>query len=288
MGSKSKQEELSNDHGHFQCQGVPDQTYRMMQTDYQESTCLPDECSTTPSRQMSELTSGDALWSHKDQTVLQAALADCDVAAHVLDPSQPDFPIIAVSEGLSIMTEYLQPELVGKRCQLLSYKCNNDPAKIVHLRDARSKGASFETVLVNRKKSGQLFQVLLVLRYIAVRQDKTTGLDSGFLLGLQIELPNDVDDGDDGDDGDDHDCDDGVVTQVAPELIAQTKYTAEKLALHLSHLLQEDKESPRLHPSDSCPEKSSFLQVDDPGKRWFAQPGLGLAPLLMFKTAFWL
>jgi len=255
----------------------------MIQTDYPESTCLPDECSTTLSRQTSEGISGDDSWIHKDQGVLQAALVDCDVAAHVIDASQPDFPIIAVSEGLSTMTEYLQHELVGSSCRLLSFKCHNDPANISHLRVARSKGASFQTVLVNRKKSGQLFQVLLVLRHIVVGQDNTTGQKRGFLLGLHIELPNDGDDGDDV-----NESDDGALTQVAPELMAQTMDTAEKLVLLLSQLLQEEKDSPCLHPSDSCPEKTSHLQVDDPWKRRLVQPGLGLAPLLVSRASFWL
>jgi len=283
MGSNFEHTALSNYSGHFPCQDMPGKACHLIETDYPESTCCPDDCSTTLSRQSSEWSSGDDSWIHKDQAVLQAALADCDVAAHVIDASQPDFPIIAVSEGLSAMTEYFQHELVGNSCRFLSFKCHNDPANISHLRVARSKGASFQTVLVNRKKSGQLFQVLLVLRHIAVGQDNTAGQNHGFLLGLHVELPNNGDDGDDVNEGDD-----GALTPVAPELIAQTMDTAEKLVLHLSQLLQEEKDSPCLHPSDSCPEKTSLLQVEDPWKRRLVQPGLGLAPLLLSQSAFWL
>jgi len=234
-----------------------------MQADHAESTSFPDECCSMSSLLSSELTSGDGVQSLLDITVLQAALADCDMAAHVIDLSQPDFPIIAVSEGLSMLTEYSRHELPGNSCRLLSFKCNNDPVNVALLKDARSKEASFETVLVNRKKSGQLYHVLVVLRCIAAG-NKTIGQDRRFLLGLQIELPHH---------GEDEDV--SSFGHVAPELIALTKDTADKLALHLSQQLEKQQDSSQLNDADSCSKQCSILQVE---LFWV---GMGLAPLII-------
>jgi len=70
---------------------------------------------------------------------------------------------------------------------------------------------------------------------------------------------------------------------VAPELIAQTKETADKLALYLSQLVKKDQDSPNVHPSDFCIEQCSILH--GAWKLYFATAGLGLAPLLMFPFA---
>jgi len=278
MSSVYERAALSDYDDYLWSNGVLEKSHWLKQASHAESTCLPDECSVF-SRQSTEWTSsGCDLQSHLDQAVLQDAVANCEVAVHVLDPNDPDFPIIAVSEGMSMLTEYCEQELVGKSCRFLSHECDNDPINIAHLRDARSKGASFETVIVNRKKSGQLYQVLLVLRRIALGNDDSMGQDHGLLLGLQVELP----DGGYDDDDDDGNADDDALTFVAPELIAHTKDAAEKLASHLSQLLQKHEGSPFLDPSISDSEQCSVLQGDEPGKLWMVQVGLGLAPALTF------
>jgi len=279
MGSDYERAALSDYDDYLCSHGVLDKFNWLKQASHGGSTCLPDECSVF-SRQSTEWSSsGCDLQGHLDQAVLQAAVANCEFAVHVLDPNDCDFRIIAVSEEMSMLTGYCQQELVGNSCRLLSHKCDNDPIKIAHLRDARNKGASFETVIVNRKKSGQLYQVLLVLRRIALGNHDSIGQNHGLLLGLQVELPHGADD-DDGDDGNDGNADDDALTFVAPELIAHTKDTAEKLTSHLSQLLQTHEGSPFLDPSISDSEQCSVLQGDKPGKLWMVQVGLGLAPAL--------
>jgi len=279
MDSDSEMAEWSDYDGCLSFHGVPDKAYWPNQTSGTQSTIFPDENSAF-SRQSSEWTSGDDLHSELDQTVLQAAVADCDMAVHVIDARQSDFPIIAVSEGMSMLTEYRQQELVGNSCRLLSFKCDNHLVNIAQLREARSNGTPFETVVVNRKKSGQLYQVLLVFRRIALGNDDMTGQDHSFLLALQIELPHEGDDGDGDDDGG-TDYSDGALTLAAPELIADTKDAAEKLASHLSQLLQKTKGSTSLGPFDSYHEQCSIVQDNISGKLGLVQVGLGLAPLLI-------
>jgi len=278
MDSDCEMAELSDYDGCFSCHGVPDKAYWLKQASCTESTISPDECSLF-SRDSTELTStGHHLQSQLYQNILQAAVADCYMSVHVIDPSQSDFPIIAVSQGMSVLTEYRQQELLGKNsCRLLSSNCDNDPVNIAHLREACTKGASFETTVVNRKKSGQLYQVLLVLRRIALANDETIGQDHGFLLELQIELPHEGDDDNDG-----TDYNDGALTLAPPELIAHTKDAAEKLASHLSQLLQKAKGSTFLDPLDSYPEQCSMVQDNKTGTPGLVQVGLGLAPLLIF------
>jgi len=257
----------------FLCHGMLDKAPWLNNASFTESTCAPDAWSSF-SRSSTESSSGSELESHLDHAVLQAGLVDCNLAALVLDPNHFDFPIVAVSEGMSALTEYHQQELRGKGCRLLSFNCGNDPVSIANLRATRSRGASYQNVLINRKKSGQLYHVLLFLRRIAVGNNEKTGQDYGFLLGLLIELPHD------GNDDNDH-----ALTHLTPELFAQTKDTADELASHLSQLLQKGEDSPDFDLSDSNTKQCSVLQVVKPGKLGLAQVGLGLAPLLTFRSA---
>jgi len=206
---------------------------------------------------------------HPVQSVLQAALEGCDLALLVMDPSHPDFPIIGVSKGMSELTTYHGKELLGNSCRLLSFQCGNDPVNIARLRSARIRGVSFETVLINRKKSGPLFRVLVVLRRITVGNTMPTNENCGFLLAVQIELPCCDDEDDD-------------LVFLPPELVAQTKDTADKLASCLSQLLQEDQDSPCVDPQDACTKQCSILHGS--WELGLAKAEVGLAPLLLYPS----
>jgi len=265
MSSASERGECSISDIDLSCHGAPHKAFWTKQASHAESTYLPDECS-LPSVEGSDWTLGEELQNHLDRTILQAALAECDKAVHVIDPRNPGLPIIAVSEGMSILTGYHQQELLGNSCRLLSADCPNDQTNIARLRLARSMRLSFETILVNKKKSGQLYRVFLVLRHVLVGSDQTTGEDRGFLLGVQVELPH----------GDEHD---DQLTLVMPELSAQTQNTADELALRLSRLLHKSQDS------GFCPEECSILQAHTHENLWLAKTGLGLAPLLMISIS---
>jgi len=122
------------------------------------------------------------------RNAIGSAVADSQFCASVADPRQPDVPLIAVSSKFETITGYGRDEVLGKNCRFLNKNCNPDFEDLIRLRSACESGSSFTGVLINQKKSGELFLNLLDLRGLNVARNPRTGEDLWFLIGIQADI----------------------------------------------------------------------------------------------------
>jgi len=122
------------------------------------------------------------------RNAISSAVADSGFCASVADPRQPDVPLIAVSSKFERITGYCMDEVLGKNCRFLNKNCNPDFEDLIRLRSACESGSSFTGVLINQKKSGELFLNLLDLRGLNVARNPRTGEDLWFLIGIQADI----------------------------------------------------------------------------------------------------
>jgi len=107
----------------------------------------------------------------------------------VADPKAPDQPLIAVSDHFEAMTGYKRQEIIGHNCRFLNVGCDLYPDDRFALRTTCETGQPFVKVLMNRKKSGELFHCLLDLRGLTIARKESTGEDLWLLIGIQAEVP---------------------------------------------------------------------------------------------------
>lgn len=119
-----------------------------------------------------------------------AVVAGGQFCVSIADPREPDVPLIAISEQFETLTGYTREEMVGRNCRILNQGCPSDPVELMLLRSACESGASYTAVLVNRRKSGDLFFNLLSLRGLTVARNPCTGQELWFLVGLQADVTN--------------------------------------------------------------------------------------------------
>eukprot|EP00929_Paragymnodinium_shiwhaense_P013350 TRINITY_DN121211_c0_g1_i1.p1 TRINITY_DN121211_c0_g1~~TRINITY_DN121211_c0_g1_i1.p1 ORF type:complete len:398 (-),score=65.78 TRINITY_DN121211_c0_g1_i1:166-1359(-) len=121
---------------------------------------------------------------------LKTAVAGCRFCVTVADPRGIDTPLIAVSEEFETMTGFQRLEILGVNCRFLNQGCDVDPMDLMQLRLSSQTGAPFTALLPNRKKSGELFLNLLDLRGLTVAKNTKTGSDLWFLIGIQADVTN--------------------------------------------------------------------------------------------------
>lgn len=117
------------------------------------------------------------------ETLTVASFRNARISVSLADPSQPDCPLVGVSQGFEQMTGYSRSEVVGRNCRFLNRGCPM-PASVRHeLRQAIHLRRKFVNVLVNRRKNGEVFKNLLHMT--ALRVGSTT-----YLLGIQADVTN--------------------------------------------------------------------------------------------------
>lgn len=121
------------------------------------------------------------------------AVSSCTFSVSVADPSQPDVPLVAVSPAFEQMTGYSCQEVVGKNCRFLNHDCGTNFDLRYKLRRSCQTGRPYTCLLQNRSKSGELFWNLLDLRGLTVAKDVVTGEDIWYLVGIQSDVSNLVD-----------------------------------------------------------------------------------------------
>merc|ERR1719265_2808645 len=117
-----------------------------------------------------------------------SAVMECPFCVSIADPSEEDFPLIAVSEKFEAITGYSRGEVLGRNCRFLNHECPTDTAVLMDLRSSCRTGASFTAVLTNRKKNGEMFYNQLDLRGLTVAHNPKTGRELWFLVGIQADV----------------------------------------------------------------------------------------------------
>eukprot|EP00929_Paragymnodinium_shiwhaense_P117534 TRINITY_DN8823_c0_g1_i1.p1 TRINITY_DN8823_c0_g1~~TRINITY_DN8823_c0_g1_i1.p1 ORF type:complete len:696 (+),score=121.88 TRINITY_DN8823_c0_g1_i1:371-2458(+) len=115
-------------------------------------------------------------------------LQECKFCVSIGDPRLEDCPLIAVSDRFENMTGYSREEILGNNCRILNKNCMLNPADLAALREACDTGAPFTKVLLNRRKSGELFLNLLDLRGLTIAYNPRTGERLWFLIGIQADI----------------------------------------------------------------------------------------------------
>ncbi|CAK0791601.1 unnamed protein product, partial [Prorocentrum cordatum] len=150
--------------------------------------CFSRQCSS-----IDEVASGAVDASLLEKAVA-AAVAECRFCVSVGDPMQDDCPLIAVSDEFEAMTGYRRDEIIGKNCRVLNKNCSLDHEDFSALRASCRGGDRFTKVVLNRRKSGELFLNLIArlnlidLCGLVVAQDLATGVDLWFLVGIQADV----------------------------------------------------------------------------------------------------
>jgi hypothetical protein len=90
------------------------------------------------------------------------------LAAVIVDASDDDFTWIAASTKMAEMSEYCEPELIGKTFRLLDHGCVEDGESESQLRSSLNCGAPSTIFKVCRRKSGELFRACLNVRTLVL------------------------------------------------------------------------------------------------------------------------
>merc|ERR1719265_1843329 len=226
-----------------------------------------------------------------------SAVMECPFCVSIADPSEEDFPLIAVSERFEAITGYSRSEVLGRNCRILSHDCCIDITTLMDLRSACHTGASFTAVLTNRKKSGEFFYNLLDLRGLNVARNPKTGEELWFLVGIQADVTSVHVSGVKEEELEQVRCiANGIRTKLRDELSALAVASALKVNLNVASLRPTTDVGAEPEPPDAwcllpvpiwrCPydsdacHKSSYPQrspghdfeVNFPVKRWWASP----------------
>jgi len=119
---------------------------------------------------------------------IQTALMSCKFCVSIADPRRSDAPLIAVSDEFETMTGYVREEIIGKNCRFLRRDCHVPQNILSNLRSTCSTGEPFTQVILNRKKSGELFLNLLDLRGLALARNPRSNEVLWFLVGVQADV----------------------------------------------------------------------------------------------------
>ena len=94
--------------------------------------------------------------SQQNQALMETAIAYLHTGVFILDPSQPNTPIIFANSAFQQLTGYLSEELYGQPHSLL-YGEETDPDTIAHLEWAIAAGETTTCTLLNYRKQGETF-----------------------------------------------------------------------------------------------------------------------------------
>jgi hypothetical protein len=119
---------------------------------------------------------------------IRSVVAECTFCVTIADPRGEDTPLIAVSEAFESMTGFSRHEILGVNCRFLNHGCDISPEDLMGLRTSSRTGEPFTALLPNRRKSGEMFVNLLDLRGLRVAQDLQTGEYLWFLIGIQADV----------------------------------------------------------------------------------------------------
>mmetsp|Transcript_105628 Transcript_105628/g.209869 ORF Transcript_105628/g.209869 Transcript_105628/m.209869 type:complete len:519 (+) Transcript_105628:307-1863(+) len=86
------------------------------------------------------------------------------------------------------MTGYSKHEILGRNCRILSKDCPLNQQDAFDLRQTCKTGQPFTGVLLNRTKSGHLFQNLVDLRGLTVAANPHTKEKLWFVVGIQADV----------------------------------------------------------------------------------------------------
>jgi len=121
------------------------------------------------------------------ETLTVMSFRNSRISVTLADPNLPDCPLVGISEGFEELTGYSRGEIIGSNCRFLNRSCPMGAETRHRLRMATRTLTGFTGILVNRRKSGELFRNLLHMSMLRVGT-KT------YILGVQADATNsDVD-----------------------------------------------------------------------------------------------
>ena len=85
-----------------------------------------------------------------------AALQMSQLPMCLVDPNQPDLPLVFVNEAFQRMTGYNETELLGRNCRFMQGEAT-DPAAVQQLREAMAAHREITVELVNYRRDGTSF-----------------------------------------------------------------------------------------------------------------------------------
>jgi PAS domain S-box-containing protein len=127
------------------------------------------------------------VWQHLIGNAVHKAIFDLGFCVSIADPRTADTELIAVSRGFEEMTGYKNEEIVGRNCRFLNHDCELNTRDREGLRFTSQTGAPFSAVIVNRRKSGELFKNLLNVRGLVIARNMN-GEDLWLLVGIQADV----------------------------------------------------------------------------------------------------
>eukprot|EP00420_Gonyaulax_spinifera_P003606 CAMPEP_0197935270 /NCGR_PEP_ID=MMETSP1439-20131203/113040_1 /TAXON_ID=66791 /ORGANISM="Gonyaulax spinifera, Strain CCMP409" /LENGTH=233 /DNA_ID=CAMNT_0043558201 /DNA_START=6 /DNA_END=703 /DNA_ORIENTATION=- len=122
------------------------------------------------------------------ETAICTVVTESNFSVSVADPTSLDSELIAVSEGFVRMTGYPREDVLGENCRFLNEGCEMPEAQRERLVATVETGVPFVGVLVNKKKSGEVFLNLLDLRGLVVARNVREGEDIWVLVGVQLDV----------------------------------------------------------------------------------------------------
>lgn len=168
------------------CQG---QAYEMMLLPHE----MPMVGQTTSMRDDVQQLISHTVVDYVAQAAASRAVSSCTFSVSIADPSQPDAPLVAISPEFEQLTGYSCKEVIGKNCRFLNRDCDMDHLQRCDLRRCVQTGRPFSCLLHNRCKSGEPFYNLLDVRGLRVAKDVLTGEDIWYLIGIQSDVSDLVD-----------------------------------------------------------------------------------------------
>lgn len=133
-------------------------------------------------RQLSQATFSDAfsveeqgvkLQKAEIMAIVQGVVKNSMHAASLMDPTDPDHRLLAVSESLQEITGYTESELQQASPRLLTVGCEHflDPEVQAAMRSSHSTGSPLLAQAVNRTKQGSLYWSTMYIRGLIVAVD---------------------------------------------------------------------------------------------------------------------
>lgn len=121
------------------------------------------------------------------ETLAVLTFRHSSVSVTLANPALPDCPLVGVSQGFERMTGWTRSEIIGRNCRFLNRGCPM-PAETRHcLRIACKSHRRFTCILMNRRRTGEVFSNLLHLSSLRIGSTM-------YVLGIQADVTNsDVD-----------------------------------------------------------------------------------------------
>lgn len=114
--------------------------------------------------------------------VLDDAIRPSPIASVVVDVRRPDNPIVCVNQAFSVLTGYLESEVIGRNCRFLTGP-DTDPAHRAAIRHAVQQRQPCLTELVNYRKDGSPF-----LNAVMISPLRDESGDVAFFVGSQMDI----------------------------------------------------------------------------------------------------